>query len=77
MKSIPKHKKDSKNKSISKPKNNLQTIEIETSSKFKNELFQKLFDNYNASKERVNTYGNNRHPKYIRPSLKVPKLPKK
>ena len=77
MKSIPKHKKDSKNKSISKPKNNLQTIEIETSSKFKNELFQKLFDNYNASKERVNTYGNNRHPKYIRPSPKSTKITQK
>ena len=77
MKSIPKHKKDSKNKSISKPKNNLQTIEIETSSKFKNELFQKLFDNYNASKERVNTYGNNRQSKYIRPSPKSTKINQK
>lgn len=77
MKSIPKYKKDSKNKSISKPKNNLQTIEIETSSKFKNELFQKLFDNYNASKERVNTYGNNRQPKYIRPSPKSTKITQK
>ena len=77
MKSIPKHKKDSKNKSISKPKNNLQTIEIETSSKFKNELFQKLFDNYNASKERVNTYGNNRQSKYIRPSPKSTKITQK
>ena len=77
MKSIPKHKKDSKNKSISKPKNNLQTIEIETSSKFKNELFQKLFDNYNASKERVNTYGNNRQSKYVRPSPKSTKITQK
>ena len=77
MKSIPKFKKDSKNKSISKPKNNLQTIEIETSSKFKNELFQKLFDNYNASKERVNTYGNNRQSKYIRPSPQSTKITQK
>ena len=77
MKSIPKYKKDSKNKSISKPKNNLQTIEIETSSKFKNELFQKLFDNYNASKERVNTYGNNRQSKYVRPSPKSTKITQK
>ena len=77
MKSIPKYKKDSKNKSISKPKNNLQTIEIETNSKFKNELFQKLFDNYNASKERVNTYGNNRQSKYVRPSPKSTKITQK
>ena len=77
MKSIPKHKKDSKNKSISKPKNNLKTIEIETSSKFKNELFQKLFDNYNASKERVNTYSNNRHSKFIRPSPKSTRFTQK
>ena len=77
MKTITKKKKDNKNKSISKPKNNLQTIEIETNSKFKNELFQKLFDNYNASKERVNTYGNNRQSKYIRPSPKSTKITQK
>ena len=40
-----KQRKDPKNKSISKDKNNLKTIDVEPSSKFKNELFQKLFDN--------------------------------
>ena len=77
MKSSSKQKKGSKNKSISKTKdkpisktkNNLKTIKIEPYSKFKNELFQKLFDNNIAYKERVNTYGNAKHhSKNTRPS---------
>ena len=73
-----KQKKDSKNKSISKDKNNLKTIDVEPSSKFKNELFQKLFDNnIIIYKERVNTHGSSRRSKKNRRSPHSTKINQK
>ena len=52
-------------KKKSESKSKLNTIEIESNLKFKNELFQKLLENnYNISyKERINTHGNLNYPK--------------
>ena len=51
-----------------KPNLRLNTIETESYSKFKNELFQKLFDNNIASKfskGRISSHGNLHHPKKL------------
>ena len=59
-----------------KTKPSLETIEVEPNSKFKNELFQKLFDNNIAnesSKERIHSHGNYQHPKYSHRSPEIRK----
>ena len=59
----------------------LKTIEVEQNIKFKNELFQKLFDNNIASKsskERLNSHGNlHFHKKYKHRSPEISKHTKK
>ena len=52
-------------KKKSESKSKLNTIEIESNLKFRNELFQKLFENNNniSYKERINSHGNLYSPK--------------